>query len=90
MTLTKQCPLRSLEPLCAAWSKRVEIFSNVLPNFETIVSSIQRKPGCDCSFSDISFKAIEAVVFTLIKFAFIEDRAWREVNERDATYLCHT
>ena len=40
MTLTKQCPLRYLEPLWAAWSKSMDTSSNLFPAFGTIVSII--------------------------------------------------
>ena len=34
-----------LEPLCAAWSNSLETSSNFFPNFETVVSSMQRNTG---------------------------------------------
>lgn len=52
-----------IRAIMCGMEKRAETFSNVLPNFETIVSPIQRKTDCDCSLSGISFKAIDAVVF---------------------------
>ena len=56
-----------------AWPKMAGIFLNVLPNFETIVSSIQRKIGCNFRFSGIRFKATEAVGFIKIKGGFLHN-----------------
>jgi len=43
--------------------EELDTSSNFLPYFETMVSSMQKKIGCDFKESGISFKAIEAVMF---------------------------
>ena len=63
ITLTKQCPFKQFAPLCEAWSNSFETFSNFVPDFATIVSSIHRKTGWDCSPSGTGFSAMPAVTF---------------------------
>ena len=43
--------------------KSFDAFSNFLPNFGAMVSSMHRKTGCDSSSPGISFSAMEAVTF---------------------------
>ncbi|ENZ29591.1 hypothetical protein HMPREF1087_00484, partial [[Clostridium] clostridioforme 90A1] len=45
------------------WSKSFETSSNFLPNLEIMVSSMQKKTGCDFRESGMSFKARDAVTF---------------------------
>lgn len=47
----------------AAWSKSLDTFSNFVPNFATIVSSMQINTGCDFKSSGIRCRAILAVTF---------------------------
>ena len=51
------------ENLCAAWSNSLEISSNFFPNFETMVSSMQRNTGWDFRLSGTRPRASFAVAF---------------------------
>ncbi|EHG30299.1 hypothetical protein, partial [Enterocloster clostridioformis] len=44
-------------------AKSFETSSNFLPNLEIMVSSMQKKTGCDFRESGMSFKARDAVTF---------------------------